>query len=338
MFERELTTPYSLVGPGGRLDPAAVGWSRRPLCDATLPGPAGRRKRWNYWSFSAPELNFVAAVIDVDYMRVVFADLLTFSDLGWREGRLTLPLVARPRMGGRTGDDVVFSWGGKRVEMLSRAGGVDILVDWPGFPGGDLRAELRAEPTPNQESINVTIPWSDKRYHFTSKQPAIPAQGVIRVGDATYSAHGSDCFAALDFARGVWRYDSAWNWILASGHDTQGRVVGLNLGAGWTDGTPMTENGVVLDGVAHKIGQTVTFQYDPYDLMRPWRIRSDDEAATVDLSVAPFFQHRLHVNAVAIRSKLDQVLGRVSGTIALPDATVTVDGLTATCEEQKARW
>ena len=338
MPERELTASYSLVGSDNRLNPNAVGWSRRPLCDATLPGPAGRRKRWNYWSFSTPELNFVAAVIDADYMRVVFADLLALADRSWHESRLTLPLVARPRMGGRADDDVVFGWGGKRIEMLSRGGGVDVLVDWPGFPGGDLHAQLRAEPTPGQESINVTIPWSDKRYHFTSKQPAIPASGAVRLGGTVYSLSGPDCFAALDFARGVWRYDSTWNWISASGRDTQGRVVGLNLGAGWTDGTPMTENGVIVDGVAHKIGRAVRFDYDAHDLMRPWRIRSDDEGATVDLVVAPFYRHRLNVDALVICSKLDQVFGRVSGTIALPDVTLVVDGLLATCEEQKARW
>lgn len=341
MSERELTAPYPLVGPDGRLNPEAVGWSRRPLCAAALAGPAGRRKRWNYWSFGTPELKFVAAVVDADYMRVAFVDLLTLPDLKWREGRLTLPLLARPRMGGRVDDDVVFGWRGKRIEMLPRGGGVDILVDWPAFPGGDLHAELRAEPTPGHESINVTIPWSAKRFHFTSKQPAIPATGALRVGGETYSLDGPDCFAALDFARGVWRYDSTWNWISASERDNSGRVVGLNVGAGWTDGTPMTENGVVLDGVAHKIGCTVKFDYDARDLMKPWRIRSDDTGGAdrmVDLQVAPFFHHRLNVDSVVIRSKLDQIFGRVTGAIALPGATVQIDGLVATCEEQQARW
>jgi len=315
--ERELTAPYSLVAPDGRLNGQAIGWSRLPLCDATLPGPAGRRKRWNYWSFGTPDLQFIAAVVDADYMRLAFVDLLIFADRRWREGRLTLPLVARPRMGGRTGDDVVFHWGGRRIEMLSNDEGVDVLVRWPGFPGGDLSAELRAQPTPRQESINVTIPWSPTRYHFTSKQPAVPAHGTVRVGGETYTLSGPDSFAALDFARGVWRYDSAWNWVSASGRDRKGRIVGLNLGAGWTDGTPMTENGVVVDGIAHKIGCPVRFDHDPGDLMRPWRIRSAD-GTTVDLEVAPFYHHRLNVELGVLRSKLDQVFGRATGIVRLP--------------------
>jgi hypothetical protein len=338
MSERELTTPYSLAGADGRLDPAAVGWSRLPLCDATLPGPRGRRKRWNHWSFNSPELHFAAAVVDVDYMRLAFVQLLTFADRKWHEGRLTLPLVARPRMGGGASDEVVFEWGRKRIALLPREGGVDVLVDWPGFPGGDLRAELRAEPAPSQESINVTIPWSPTRYHFTSKQPALRAAGTVRVGGKTHTMEGVDCFAALDFARGVWRYESAWNWASISGRDTLGRVVGINLGAGWTDGTAMTENGVVLDGVAHKLGESVGFEYVSGDVTGPWRVHSR-EGGAVDLLVTPFYHHRLNVDLGVISSKLDQVFGRVTGTLDLPGSgTVAIEGLLAICEDQKARW
>ena len=337
MPERELNVPYALVGADGRLNPGAVGWSRQPLCDATLPGPSGRRKRWNFWSFNTPELHFVAAVVDVDYMRLAFAQLLTFADRKWGEGRLTLPLVGRPRMGGRVADETVFRWGRRRIAMLPRGGGVNVEVDWPGFPGGDLHAELRVQTAPGQESINVTIPWSATRYHFTSKQPAVPATGTVRVGDATYDLSGPDCFAALDFGRGVWRYDSAWNWLTASGRDTRGRVVGVNLGAGWTDGTPMTENGVVLDGVAYKIDRTVRFDHDLRDLMRPWRIHSDDGDG-VALEVIPFYHHRLNVELGVLSSRLDQVFGRVTGTLSLPETAVEVDGLLAICEQQKARW
>jgi hypothetical protein len=350
MPERELTNPYSLAGADGRLNADAVGWSRHPLCDATLSRARGRRKRWNYWSLHSHDVYFVVAVVDVDYMRLVFAQLLTLPDLVWSEGRLTLPVVARPRMGGRVDGDVVFRWGRTHIEMLSREGGTDVRVDWPSFPGGGLRADLHAGLSLGQESINVTIPWSAKRYHFTSKQPATPATGTLRVGDVTYGLDGlasacapgsgqggSDCFAALDFARGIWRYDSAWDWMTVSGRDTRNRIVGLNLGAGWTDGTSMTENGVVLDGIAHKIGQTVKFEYDPRDLMRPWRVRSDD-GETVDIRVAPFYHHRLNTDLGILRSKLDQVFGRVSGTVVLPGDTVELDGPVAMCENQKARW
>jgi hypothetical protein len=46
--ERELTEPVDLCTPDGELDPAALGWSRRPLHRANLHGRFGINKRWDY--------------------------------------------------------------------------------------------------------------------------------------------------------------------------------------------------------------------------------------------------------------------------------------------------
>lgn len=47
--ERELTEPVDLAAADGRsLNPAARGWSRRPLHRANLRGGWGRTKRWDY--------------------------------------------------------------------------------------------------------------------------------------------------------------------------------------------------------------------------------------------------------------------------------------------------
>ncbi|GAA3097385.1 DUF2804 family protein [Nonomuraea salmonea] len=51
--EREITAAVDLCLPDGRLDPRAVGWTRRPLHRANLRG-WGRTKRWEYWGWSPP--------------------------------------------------------------------------------------------------------------------------------------------------------------------------------------------------------------------------------------------------------------------------------------------
>ena len=48
--EPELTRPVDLCDGRGRLDPAAIGWSRAPLVRANLRGHWPRRKRWNFWN------------------------------------------------------------------------------------------------------------------------------------------------------------------------------------------------------------------------------------------------------------------------------------------------
>lgn len=51
--EHEITEPVDLCLPDGSLNPAAVGWSRKPLHRANLRG-WGRTKRWEYWCVTTP--------------------------------------------------------------------------------------------------------------------------------------------------------------------------------------------------------------------------------------------------------------------------------------------
>ncbi len=49
----EITSAVPLCTASGRLNPEAVGWSRRPVHTANLRG-WGRTKRWEYWGIVTP--------------------------------------------------------------------------------------------------------------------------------------------------------------------------------------------------------------------------------------------------------------------------------------------
>src|SRR5690606_18633097 len=74
MHEREITTPVSLTARSGRLNPAAVGWSRRPLHDTDGIGRLGRgwgrNKRWEYWAVVTPTHIVSVTVSSLDYAAV----------------------------------------------------------------------------------------------------------------------------------------------------------------------------------------------------------------------------------------------------------------------------
>ena len=55
--EVELTQPVDLCTADGlSLNPAAKGWSRRPLHRANLHGREGANKRWDYWGILAGDV------------------------------------------------------------------------------------------------------------------------------------------------------------------------------------------------------------------------------------------------------------------------------------------
>ena len=65
--EVELTSPIDLCLPNGRLNPAAVGWSRTPLHRCNLNGRWPRKKRWNYWAITTDTHLFSVTVTNLDY-------------------------------------------------------------------------------------------------------------------------------------------------------------------------------------------------------------------------------------------------------------------------------
>ena len=100
--ERELTERVDLcTADGTLLNPAARGWSRRPLHRANLHGRAGTNKRWDYWAILAGDLVVSCVYSDVDRFGladVYWADLVT-AEAGGRailapaDGGIVLPEV-----------------------------------------------------------------------------------------------------------------------------------------------------------------------------------------------------------------------------------------------------
>src|SRR5262249_21638729 len=76
---RELLDAADLCAPDGRLDRAAVGWSRRPLHRANLRGNALRKKRWEYWCITSDSDLFAVTVADVDYVGLVVVTSLDLA-------------------------------------------------------------------------------------------------------------------------------------------------------------------------------------------------------------------------------------------------------------------
>ena len=58
----------------------------------------------------------------------------------------------------------------------------------------------------------------------------------------------------LDVGRGRWPPEITWNWGGGAGRAGD-HVVGLQIGAKWTEGSGFTENGLIVDGRLTKLGR-----------------------------------------------------------------------------------
>lgn len=339
--EPELTEPVDLCTPYGRmLNPAAKGWSRRTLHTANLAGRWGRTKRWDYWCIQSDDLILTLTFADIDYLGLVAAD--------WIEphtGRKGQAYVGRP---GAVGIHLPPLAGHGVLEHRSR--NLDATIDygdgvtrltahWTDRRHGNGHFDVEVADPPGHESLNVVIPWDDEHFQFTSKHQARPATGTATIEGRTREIGGAagPAWGIYDAGRGRWPYRTVWNWGGGAGDSTDGRRIGLQVGAKWTVGTGFTENGVLVDGRLHKIGEELTWAYDWDAPMKPWRVH--DATGTLDVELVPTYDRYSRVALGIAHNEVHQVFGRWSGIVPDGDGgTLTVDSILGFAEESRSKW
>ena len=342
--EPELTTPVDLCAPdGGPLNPAAHGWSRRPLHRANIDGgDPGRNKRWDYWAILAGDLVVSCVYSDIDVIGLAdtyWAELSTGRTGG--QGILTEPGPIRLPQICESAELHVDRDGLALTIGAEDAAGTHLSATWTELDGRPASFDLQIAQPRGLESVNVVIPWSDDTFTFTSKQVARPATGVLRLGDEelVIGADG-DAWGILDVGRGRWPAQLSWNWGAGSGRvgDT---VVGLQFGAKWTAGTGFTENGFVIDGRLTKLGRELEWSYDWDDPLAPWTIR--DPGGQLSVVLTPRFDKYTKAGDEHLGSEVHQVFGSYEGsyegTVTDDEGrTVSFSGLHWFAEEARQVW
>ena len=315
MAEREITSPVDLCGPDRRLNPDAVGFTRRPLHRANLRG-WGRTKRWEYWGVVTERFCLGLTVSSLDYAGLCAVWVLDRTTGRTWECEVVPPLargvVLPPAVGGTarvSARHAAIELGGDRLRATAPGVEIDLAVGTGG------------------ESLGVVVPWSPRRFQYTVKDVGRPVSGRVTLDGTAYDVDG---FGVLDHGRGRWPYAITWNW--AAGW-AAGR--GLTLGGKWTDGTGSTENGVFVDGVLHKIGDELAWEYDRTDWLRPWRIHGP----RVDVRFEPFHERAARTNLGVVANETHQCFGHFTGWATTDDGErVELDGLTGWAEEARNRW
>jgi hypothetical protein len=193
--EPELTHPVDLCDSNGNLNPAAVGWSRQPLHYCNLKGHWPRKKRWNYWAVVSRDHLFSVTLSDVDYLGLPFIYLLDFESKAFAEKTLLKPFGTGIDLPPAVDADVIYNDPDMPMSMIQNEQGVRLKIGCPDFDGKPLAVDLQVFVPEGHETLNVVIPWSEKRFQFTSKQNTLPAEGTIHWGEETIAFERAETFA-----------------------------------------------------------------------------------------------------------------------------------------------
>lgn len=316
----EIAHPVDLA-VGRRLNPDAVGWTRRPLHRTALPW-TGRVKRWEFWGIVTRRFLMGLTIADLDYANLT--QIYAYDRLRRHEVSLDTarPGPLRPALS----DDLPpITASSGPLTFADHGRGTRISVQHE-------RVKVALEAEGGDDALGVVVPWSRSRFQYTLKDPARPLSGTIEVdGEREAVVAG---WGVLDRGRGVWPYRMTWNWAAGSG-DVNGRRLGLQLGGKWTDDTGQTENGLFVDGRLHHWIDDLQWSYDLEDPDSTWTVTGPD----VEAVLTPFHRRVAKTQLGVIASRTHQAFGRWSGWArGAKGVEYRLDGLVGWAEEARNRW
>jgi hypothetical protein len=337
-MEREIREERELLDERGHI--TEEGYARLPYWRyrrEKVRAPRWRIKEWDYYAVIDQERE---AGITITASDLGYAGLFALCFIDIRHGLYRQIDALKPLPMGRTSlaetaDEphrLAFSNRSLRIELI-REGAYRRLR----FSGGRIEGELELYQPPEQERMVIATSWAEKRtaFYYNQKINCMPARGRMRAEGEEFRFNPAESFGVLDWGRGRWTYRNRWYWASASG--TLGGVpFGLNLGYGFSDRSPASENMLFYAGTAHKLAE-VSFRYDEEDLLRPWDITSSD--GRCELQFRPSLDRASHFDLLLVKSLQHQCFGRFSGTVRLDDGTpLELSGLPGFIEDVYNRW
>jgi len=315
-----------LLDSDGRI--TKEGWARQPYWRydrSRIKAPWWRIKEWDYYSILSHDKKFGIAftMSDLGYAGLHAVCFLDF-ERGFSSQADTLSVFPRHHTGFSPDSDTgTVSFADKKIKLrFTYTAGKRVLeFEAPGIRNAQGAEGLSGSVTLTQpaelESINIATSWAENRraFYYNRKINCMPAQGSFSIGSTKYEFDPKRDFGALDWGRGRWTYKNRWYWGSASGY-VDGHAFGWNIGSGFSDRTPASENVFFYDGKAHKL-EEVAFHIDTSDYTRPWRFTSSDRR--FEMEFEPVVDRHSETKLAVIRSLQHQVFGYFTGTAILDD-------------------
>jgi len=342
--QQEILQPLELHTANGLL--TRQGWARQPhwrYRRKAVPASTWRIKEWDYYAVVSPQgFAITLTASNLGYAglyAICFVDLV--SGNSYQTDALQLLPLARHAFPEQAADgEIRFESKQLSLHFFTAAGQRRLRFassTLHGPHGRGIEGELLLSQPAALETMNIATSWAENRraFYYNSKLNCLPASGSFTFGGQTFVLDPARELAVLDWGRGVWTYNNTWYWASASGY-LDGVPFGFNLGYGFSDRTPASENLLLYDGRGHKL-DLVEFHFDPDDWLKPWRVSSNDQR--LNLSFRPAVDRNSRLNLLAIASEQHQVFGYFSGQAVLDDGTVLqLQDFPGFAEEVRNRW
>ncbi|MGL5330446.1 MAG: DUF2804 domain-containing protein [Peptostreptococcaceae bacterium] len=325
---KELKDKNFICTKDGKINENSIGWCKKVFSNCDIEKSYFRKKIWNHYMCMNKNFICAFAIVKLDYAGLIFIDFYDLKKNKEIHKSITIPFCTGMIIHNAIGSYAHFQNKDMYMNIIRKKNRLYFMVKWDEI---DIDASFSLQ----KESLNVLIPWSDKRFHYTSKQFPLKVQGYIRIENDEKFSLNNKTSGFIDYGRGIWEREKSWYWLTCSFKNKE-EMIGLNLGAKWTDNTGVNENAIKINKILYKIYSDVVFEKISRD---KWNIKSkDNEHELVDLIFKIDKVYDKINNKIIVKSSLKQHIGKLSGVVKVNDKEVNFDKVICWFEDHYAKW
>lgn len=332
-MQNEINKPTKLLTKKGTL--YQQGWARHPYFNYVRKEVRASKfkiKEWDYYAITNHKSKYSVAVTisDLGYSSLVSIAYIDYKLKKYSQvDKVVLLPFTRIKLSPNTVDDsfVTKSYSNLRASFIKKGEQRRLLFSAPQLklPDGHVGLDVDVELTQKKEmeSINIATSWKENRkaFYLNEKVNCMEVTGTIKRGYDLENIDPHTTFATLDWGRGRWTYKNTWYWASLSTQINH-IPVGFNLGYGFTDRTPASENAIFYNNIIHKLDK-VKFEIPKEGyLAKEWKLKDNENR--VDLTFTPLVDRYGYFNYGIIKSDQHQVFGEFNGKLILDNKEIIV--------------
>lgn len=346
-METEIISSTPLLNKKGLL--IKEGWARYPYWQydrKKIHSKFLRTKEWDYYAITnqIDGYTITLTISNLGYASVIALAYIDYKRMKVAQISRTIffPITQKKLPKSSIEDCYITNTNEKlRISFIVKNGITHLLFGAPflKLPDGTIGITGKFDLTtpPFNQSLNIATSWKENRnaFYLNEKKNCINVSGEITRGYEDEIIKPLSTFAVLDWGRGKWTYNNTWYWASASGL-FENDYFGFNIGFGFSDRSPASENAIFYKGIIHKIGK-VNIEMPNNYISKKWKF--SDLEGRLQLEFHPLVNRSSKFNFGLIKSDQNQVFGKYTGFTILDDGTtINIKNMLGFAEKVANRW
>lgn len=241
-------------------------WGWAPVSEVQFDASAYKRdkrlRQWDFFTIMNDKVALNVTLADFGLATMCTVDAIEWSTgKTWQAAAISLGAIIPIQFGATPRQDLTCTMGSSSIRWRAPnhdEHAIEVDIDLAGnLFTSSAKGTLKLTRPAGAPYLSHIMPLDTQgAFFYQNKIPGYSVEGSVKLGKVVWD-FGPGSYAIRDWGRGLWPAKLTWLWGAGHGQTADGRTVWANFGGGFGDSSRASENLLVVDGQAIKLGELV---------------------------------------------------------------------------------